>query len=252
MRRLTAEVAAGTGPLRIWVVPLDRLQVDSGGVTAAHLALRPVALVGRLYDHVDRPGTYAILFSGPGSDDRGGFYAYQWARGGTVYDVRAAARHAIDCCAPSYPRMLDRFVADSDTVLRRHHSSGPVGDPRSGLDDPGFTSSTGSAPDMGLLALLGIGAVVAVGLVGAATRSRRTPSPGGAFSALATPDPADLEELRGPLREEIEQVRQEIGAAEATTTDAAALAHAGTARQLLDRAPRADARAALGGGRPAW
>ncbi|MCB0905983.1 MAG: hypothetical protein KDB63_02560 [Nocardioidaceae bacterium] len=233
VRRLSTRVAHGAGPLRVWVLPLARLQADGRGATAAGLALRPRALLARLYGDVDRAGTYAVLFAGAETDSHGGLYAFQWARGGTVYDVGAAARHAIDCCAPDFAAMLDRFVDDARKPLHRPTPNGG-GVPSTVFDDGSdpFAGATGAGSgSMTALALLGAVLVVGVGGAAVARGGRsRTPTP------AQVPTLADLEELRGPLREEIEQVRQEIGAAEATTTDAAPLAHAATARTLLDRA----------------
>lgn len=225
VRRLAAHVKTKEqAPLRIWVLPLAPLQADRDeGYGDLNLAFRPAELVHRLYSHVDREGTYAILFGGSGAHEGGGFYAYQWARGGRLYDVKAAVRHGIDCCAPDYEGMLERFIADSDNPKHSRRVDVVIEDP---------AEDGGSGPPLMLLGVLGVGAIAGFSALMAA-RGRRTSSTPSAPPLL---DPADLEALRGPLREEIEQVRQEIGAAETTTSDPTALARATAARALLDRA----------------
>ncbi|MFT3874548.1 MAG: hypothetical protein QM714_18190 [Nocardioides sp.] len=223
VKRLAAQVKRKKdAPLRIWVLPLAPLQADPDeGYGDLNLAYRPAALLQQLYSDVDREGTYAILYGGSGDHVGGGFYAYQWARGGTLYDVKAAVRHGIDCCAPDYQGMLQRFIADSDNPKHSRQVAEVIDDPG---DDGG--------PPLMLIGALGVGAVVALSVLRGA-RGRRTSSSPSEPESL---DRADLEALRGPLREEIEQVRQQIGSAETTTSEPTALAHATAARALLDRA----------------
>lgn len=219
--------------LHILVLPAARLALSNGGVGPAHLAYSPRAMIARLHRLVGKPGTYAVLTSAPSQRAGQSFYAYQWAGSGRVYAVGAAVRHAISCCAPSYGPMLLAFVSLSG-VPQHHPGSGPVTHvPRHGLaGGPSFESGgsgIGAAPFVLVAVLLGV-AVVASTVLRA---SRRGGTTGGGSDA----PPASVDDLRGPLGEEIEQVRQQISVADTSpvTPDPAADRIA-AARQALDTA----------------
>ncbi|MFZ2015183.1 MAG: hypothetical protein WAV00_15300 [Nocardioides sp.] len=215
------------------MLPVERLRVDRGGVTTAHLAYRPPDLIARLHRLVGKPGTYAVLTSAPSRRAGQSFFAYRWPGGGTSYAVGAAVRHAISCCAPDYHSMLRRFVAlsatpKSDNPPRvRQHLPRFAGDPGSdtGGGIPGFAVVAG----LGFLAVIGVGVVAAI----AGRGGSRTPTPLGLTSA-------NVADLRTPLSEEIEQVRQQIGVADTSTPttppdDPVAL-RVTAARRALDQA----------------
>ena len=221
--------------LHILVLPASRLTVDHGGVTPAHLAYTPSDLIARLHRFLGKPGTYALLTSAPTQAAGQSFYAYQWAGGGPVYRTGAAVQSAISCCAPDYHSMLRRFVDRSD-VPRATKShvihQGRFPDVGTGSVDTGGggIGSTGVLVAIGLLGVIGGGITLARGFSG---------SGGSGGSGLSPNDPPpSVDELRAPLAEEIEQVRQEIAAADVSTgtTDPGVAAHLASARLALDQA----------------
>jgi hypothetical protein len=213
----------------VWVIPASRVSV--GG----HLALQPPALVARLHRLVGAPGTYAVLTEAPTRAAGQAFYAYQWQGSGPVYRTGKAARNAISCCAPDYSRMLQRFISDSD--VRRSGGHGPVvhvggGHHRHHAFVTDAAGSSGGIGPGGAFGILLVVAVVGAGLA-ALARSARSRT-GGAASP-----PADVTLLRAPLGEEIEEVRQQISAADTSPTagpDDPVAARIAAARQALDRA----------------
>ena len=223
--------------LHILVLPASRLTVDEGGVTSAHLAYAPPDLIARLHRVVGKAGTYALLTSAPNQAAGQSFYAYQWAGDGPVYRTGAAVQDAIDCCAPDYHTMLRRFVARSDVprgssthVLHQGDRVQPdVG------DDDLFDTSSGNG-GFGTVFLV----IIALGVLGAVVAVARTISGSGSGfgSRRSGGRPVSVDELRAPLAEEIEQVRQEISAADTSTgaPDPAVAARLASARQALDRA----------------
>jgi hypothetical protein len=220
--------------LHILVLPVARLTLAGGGVGPAHLAYTPRALIGRLHQLVGEPGTYAVLTAAPTQRAGQSFYAYQWAGGGRVYDTGAAVRRAISCCAPSYGPMLLRFVSLSGVPLHQPNP-GLAHSPRHGfVTGPSFDSGGGGigspAPFVFVALLLGL--TVVGSMVLRSSRGSRGTTGGG-----STVPPASVDDLRGPLGEEIEQVRQQISVADTSpvTPDPAA-GQITAARQALDTA----------------
>ncbi len=211
--------------LRIWVLPATSLRDDAGTLPP------PRSTISRLRGLVGSPGTYVLLTAADSRADGQSFFAYQWAGGGPVYRTGQAARDAIACCAPSYAGVLRRFVEESDVrqqtpasapVKTRHHGHHAFAGP------PHTDSSSGGLGPGGVLV---IGVVVVALLGGLLTVVRRSGAP------AASPRPADPAELRAPLSQEIEEVRQQIsrteGAAGASDQAAPRIA---AARQALDQA----------------
>ena len=228
---IRAQALRQSSSLHILVLPASRLTVDHGGVTSAHLAYRPPDLLARLHRVVGRPGTYALLTSAPTQAAGQSFYAYQWAGGGTVYRTGAAVSSAIDCCAPDYGGMLRRFVDRSDVprtasthVNRQGHGPPPE-------FDSSFETSSGGIDTGGVFVVIVLIGVAVVGLALARGFSR---------SGSGTPSgpPPSVDELRAPLAQEIEQVRQEISAVDPAggAPDPGVAGHVATARQALDQA----------------
>jgi hypothetical protein len=228
---IRAQARRQSSSLHILVLPASRLTVDHGGVTSAHLAYRPPDLLARLHRVVGAPGTYALLTSAPTQAAGQSLYAYQWPGGGTVYRTGAAVQSAIDCCAPDYADMLTRFVDRSDVprpasthVSRQRHGTPP------GFGDRSFETSSGSIGfDSGALVVIILIGVVGVGIAVVRGLSR---------SGTSGVSPPSVDELRAPLAEEIEQVRQEISAADtaAGASDPGVAAHLAAARQAMDLA----------------
>lgn len=226
---IRAQALLQDADLHILVVPAARLTLDQGGFGPAHLAYRPAALVAALHRLVGKPGTYAVLTS---ASTRGGgqsLYAAQWAGNGVVFKTGAAAHDAIACCAPDYGSMLLRFVARSSVPRapgHRTHLPRSI-DGEAGSLDGGGVGNVGTVfVVLALMGVVGIGSMVVRGF-----RSQ-----GGGPSGPSGP-PATVDDLRGPLGEEIEQVRQQISAADtSTTTPDPAAEQIAAARSALDQA----------------
>ncbi len=228
---IRAQATHQSSSLHILVLPASRLTVDHGGVTSAHLAYRPPDLLARLHRVVGTPGTYALLTSAPTQAAGQSFYAYQWAGGGTVYRTGAAVQSAIACCAPDYAGMLRRFVDRSDVprpsnthVTHQRHGPPPSFSDHSFETDSSSVGFDGAFVVIVLIAVAGLG----IALIRGFSRSG-TPSAG---------PPPSVDELRAPLAQEIEQVRQEISAVDTATgaADPGVAAHLASARQALDQA----------------
>ncbi len=231
---LTRQARNAPGPLRIVLLPVESLTVDDGGRTAADLAYRPSQLVREIYRRVDRRGTYAVLVVAPSEIEGQSFYATQWPRGGTAYDIRDAANRALRCCAPDYAPMLRRFVREADDRLPRGAAKGRTtggGGFPAGADEG--ESATSGAEGPGGWAFTAILALAAGMLgLGAWSRFRRGGrSPHGL-------DDQSAEALTTALSEEVEELRQRVGSlGPAVTGDVgAADARAASMRRLLDQA----------------
>lgn len=234
--RLRAQAHGRPSQLRVWVLPAARLSVDG------RLAYSPRAMIARLHALVGRPGTYALLVAASSRAKGQSFYAYQWPGSGPTYATGKAAHDAIACCAPDYGRVLARFVQES-TLRRPGAGSTPSGGTRHRhrhhvtLTGPFGNEGGGGGGGLGApQAFIGIGVVLVVGVAGIgflrSMGGRGAPGP-------SLPSPADVTELRGPLGEEIEQVRQQISAFDASATAGAAdpaAAQVAAARAALDQA----------------
>lgn len=118
--RLDRLAAETDGPVRIAVIPADRLEPDNADESSygssKELAYTGVELAGQLYDRVGADGTYAVLVDASSQAEGRSFHAGQWAEEGETYDIEGAAEGAIECCAPDYERMVASFIDDSDDV----------------------------------------------------------------------------------------------------------------------------------------
>jgi uncharacterized membrane protein YgcG len=112
------DLAAKNAPvqMRLAVIPAAVL-VD------AEQSSRPVTVrwegpevASKLYERVGVDGVYAILLDAPSSDDGRGFWAVQHSAGGPTYHVESGVDQAIECCAPVYGAMLERFVQRASQV----------------------------------------------------------------------------------------------------------------------------------------
>lgn len=103
------QIAKSEPAIRIAVVPAR---------TAAQA--KPETLLAALHARVRQPGIYAVLIDGGAEDGKGvQLAASQWADARPYYDVDQAVRSALSCCPKDYPALLERFVADTDSVKRR-------------------------------------------------------------------------------------------------------------------------------------
>lgn len=231
---LTRQAQAAPGPLRILVLPVDRLTVDDGGRTAAGLAYAPRQLVREIYDRVDRRGTYAVLVAAPSEEEGQSLYAAQWPRGGPAYDIRDAADQAVSCCTPDYAPMLRRFVREADDRLPGGAAKGgTAGGAGFSADGDGGEPASSDADGPGGWAFAGIlglaGAMLGLGAWSHHRRGRRS---------AQSLDDESASTLRTALSEELDQLRHRLdglGPASGGDVDAAE-EHAGSMRRLLDQA----------------
>ena len=230
---IRAQARRQSSSLHILVLPASRL---TGRPRGRHLGLPrlppPPDLLARLHRVVGRPGTYALLTSAPTVGRR--------ASRSTPTSGRAEARStgpaprwssAIDCCAPDYAGMLRRFVDRSDVprtasthVNRQGHGPPPE-------FDSSFETSSGGIDTGGVFVVIVLIGVAVVGLALARGFSR-------SGSGRPSGPPPSVDELRAPLAQEIEQVRQEISAIDPTggAPDPGVAGHVATARQALGQA----------------
>ena len=199
---LTRLAAATPGPVRILVLPVERLTVDEGGRTGASLAYRPDKLVKQIYGRVDGRGTYAVLVSAPSKAEGYSFYATQWARGNTKYDIENAAARAIACCPTDAEPLLRRFLKGADDRLKL---GGPGGSTGGGSlvseQDLAADSESDGSRGPGRLAFVAITALaVGLGAIGLTARRRS----GARTSAL---DADTATSLRSSFAEELEELR---------------------------------------------
>ena len=112
--RLDAIATDTAGPVRVLVVPADALrESDPGDPDAAYgnnISYADDELPGQLYDRVGVDGTYAVLVDADSSSDGRSFTAYQFAEERPFYEVEGAVDKAVNCCAPDYTSMLDKFL----------------------------------------------------------------------------------------------------------------------------------------------
>ena len=112
--QLDALAADTAGPVRVLVVPADELREHAPDDPAAtytnDIAYPDDDLPGQLYDRVGVDGTYAVLVDAGSSYEGRSFTAYQFAEERPFYDVEGALDEAVDCCAPDYGSMLQRFL----------------------------------------------------------------------------------------------------------------------------------------------
>lgn len=103
VERLDALTAKTSGPVRIAVVPM----------AAVGRTYDPNELVAQLYDRVGVDGTYAVLVDADSQADGRSFTAWQFLEEGPRYDIDGALDAAIECCAPEYAPMIERFLEEA-------------------------------------------------------------------------------------------------------------------------------------------
>ncbi|GAB2888280.1 hypothetical protein [Nocardioides pacificus] len=111
------DAAADTaGPVRIAVLPAESLVIDNPVEWANqedNLVYPPEELVAQVYDRVGVDGTYAVLVAADSPESSRSFTAYQFAEERPFFQVEDALDSAVDCCAPVYAPMLERFIAEA-------------------------------------------------------------------------------------------------------------------------------------------
>ncbi|GAB2598777.1 hypothetical protein [Kribbella endophytica] len=110
--KLDAAAKASAAPMRIAVIPASALNVapSSSFSTTARLAWEGEEIADQLYDRVGVEGVYAVLIDARSESAGRGFHAVQRADKGPTYHVGSAVDQAVDCCAPDYEEMLERFI----------------------------------------------------------------------------------------------------------------------------------------------
>ncbi|MDX3000615.1 hypothetical protein PWY87_02955 [Kribbella solani] len=73
-------------------------------------------IADQLYDRVGVEGVYAVLVDATSESAGRGFHAVQRADKGPTYHVGDAVDQAVDCCAPDYESMLERFIERAQVV----------------------------------------------------------------------------------------------------------------------------------------
>ncbi|WP_166346939.1 hypothetical protein [Phytoactinopolyspora limicola] len=103
-------------PMRIAVIPASVLAIPDERAFRTELLWESPVMATELYERVGLDGVYAILVDADSSDDGRGFWGVQHADSGPTYNVESAVDQAVDCCAPDYHAMLDRFIDRASQV----------------------------------------------------------------------------------------------------------------------------------------
>ncbi|MFF1821807.1 hypothetical protein ACFVWG_31170 [Kribbella sp. NPDC058245] len=110
---LSAAAKSAAAPIRIAVIPAEKL--SKGGYYSS-LAWEGEEIADQLYDRVGVEGVYAVLVDASSESKGRGFHAVQRADHGPTYHVGGAVDQAVDCCAPDYDRMLERFIQRAQVI----------------------------------------------------------------------------------------------------------------------------------------
>ncbi|WBQ06564.1 hypothetical protein [Kribbella sp. CA-293567] len=113
-----AAKAAGV-PIRIAVIPARSISISPTGnsfSTSTKLAWEGEEIADQLYDRVGVEGVYAVLTHASSQSAGRGLHAVQRADKGPTYHVGSAVDQAVDCCSPTYDKMLARFVQRAQQV----------------------------------------------------------------------------------------------------------------------------------------
>ncbi|MBB5786516.1 hypothetical protein [Jiangella mangrovi] len=111
-----AAEAPGNG-MRIAVVPAWKLDPEGQErLFGRTLLYEGEELASQMYDRVGVDGVYAVMSVADSSYDGRGLFAVQHSEEGPTYYVEDAIDQAVDCCAPNYGPMIDRFIERSSDV----------------------------------------------------------------------------------------------------------------------------------------
>lgn len=105
-------------PMRLAVIPASVLVDPDRDSLPAELLWESPEMATKLYERVGLDGVYAILVDARSSPLGRGFWAVQHADDGPTYHVGDALDQAIECCAPYYGPMLERFIQRASEVDR--------------------------------------------------------------------------------------------------------------------------------------
>lgn len=111
---LEADIAEAPVPMRIAVVPADKITTSSGYYV--DLAWPDAEIPSELYDRVGVDGVYAVLVDASSSEAGRGFHGVHHDNDGPTYHVEDAIDRAVECCAPNYDDMIEQFVQRASDV----------------------------------------------------------------------------------------------------------------------------------------
>ncbi|WP_053204645.1 hypothetical protein [Jiangella muralis] len=114
---LDEAAAAAPAGLRIAVVPAWRLDPEGQDrLVGRELLYEGEELASQLYDRVGVDGVYLVMSVADSSYDGRGLWGVQHSEEGPTYHVEDAIDQAVDCCAPEYGPMIDRFIDRASDV----------------------------------------------------------------------------------------------------------------------------------------
>lgn len=111
--------AAADAPvgMRIAVIPAWKLDPEGQDRPYSRILLyEGEELASQLYDRVGVDGVYMVMTVADSSTDGRGIGAVQHSEDGPTYYVEDAVDQAVDCCAPQYGPMIDRFIDRASDV----------------------------------------------------------------------------------------------------------------------------------------
>ncbi|RIQ14542.1 hypothetical protein, partial [Jiangella rhizosphaerae] len=114
---LDEAAAAAPVDLRIAVVPAWKLDPEGQDRLVGRVLLyEGEELASQLYDRVGVDGVYLVMSVADSSYDGRGIWGVQHSEDGPTYHVEDAIDQAVDCCAPDYGPMIDRFIERASDV----------------------------------------------------------------------------------------------------------------------------------------
>ncbi|PZF81855.1 hypothetical protein [Jiangella anatolica] len=114
---LDEAAAAAPAGMRIAVVPAWRLDPEGQErLFGRTLLYEGEELASQLYDRVGVDGVYLVMSVADSSYDGRGLWGVQHSEDGPTYHVEDAIDQAVDCCAPDYGPMIDRFIDRASDV----------------------------------------------------------------------------------------------------------------------------------------
>ncbi len=114
---LDEAAAAAPVDMRIAVVPAWKLDPEGQDrLVGRFLLYEGEELASQLYDRVGVDGVYLVMSVADSSYDGRGLWGVQHSEDGPAYHVEDAIDQAVDCCAPEYGPMIDRFIDRASEV----------------------------------------------------------------------------------------------------------------------------------------